>query len=61
MSDHSADSNGTPPGAADPSGGGRRNGDRRQAQVPFEGADRRKADRRSGTDRRTTPRDETGD
>lgn len=43
--------------ASDPSGGGRRQGDRRKAQVPFEGPGRRKADRRSGTDRRTTPRD----
>jgi hypothetical protein len=44
--------------ASDPSGGGRRQGDRRKAQVPFEGPDRRKADRRSGTDRRTNPRDD---
>jgi hypothetical protein len=46
---------------ADPAGGGRREGDRRKAQLPFEGEDRRKGDRRSGTDRRTTPRgDVTG-
>lgn len=43
------------------SGAGRRQADRRKAQVPFEGPDRRKGDRRSGTDRRTTPRDETFD
>lgn len=42
--------------SADASGGGRRQGDRRKAQLPFEGPDRRKGDRRSGTDRRTTPR-----
>jgi len=41
---------------ADPSGGGRRQGDRRKAQVPFEGPDRRKGDRRTGTDRRAAPR-----
>ena len=40
----------------DPSGGGRRQGDRRKAQLPFEGPDRRKSDRRAGTDRRNTPR-----
>jgi hypothetical protein len=41
----------------DPSGDGRRQGeDRRKAQLPFEGPDRRKGDRRSGTDRRTAPR-----
>jgi len=38
----------------------RRKEDRRKAQVPFEGPDRRKADRRSGADRRTTPRSPTG-
>jgi len=42
----------------DHSGGGRRQGDRRKAQVPFEGPDRRKGDRRSGTDRRAAPRDD---
>lgn len=42
----------------DPAGGGRRQGDRRKAQLPFEGPDRRKGDRRSGEDRRTTPRGE---
>lgn len=40
----------------DPSGGGRRQGERRRADLPFEGPDRRKGDRRSGTDRRTSPR-----
>lgn len=44
--------------AADPSGGGRRQNDRRKAQVPFDGPDRRKGDRRTGTDRRTTPRED---
>lgn len=49
----------TPP--ADPAGGGRRAGDRRKAKLPFEGADTRKAERRSGSDRRATPRnDEIG-
>ena len=47
--------------AADPSGGGRRQADRRKAQLPFEGQDRRKSDRRSGTDRRATPREDGGD
>jgi len=46
--------------AADPSGGGRRQSDRRKAQVPFDGPDRRKGDRRSGKDRRTTPREDAG-
>jgi hypothetical protein len=32
--------------------------DRRKAQVPFDGPDRRKSDRRTGTDRRTTPRED---
>lgn len=36
--------------------GGRRKGDRRQSQQPFEGPDRRRGERRSGEDRRTTPR-----
>lgn len=35
---------------------GRRKGDRRQSQAPFEGEDRRKAERRSGEDRRAKPR-----
>jgi len=36
---------------------GRRKGDRRKAQLPYEGPDRRSGgDRRSGTDRRATPR-----
>ena len=39
--------------ASDPDGGGRRKGnDRRQEQVPFEGPDRRKGDRRSAENRR---------
>lgn len=36
----------------DPDGGGRRQGDRRKEQVPFEGPDKRVNDRRSGSDRR---------
>lgn len=47
--------------ATDPSGGGRRQGDRRKAQLPFDGPERRVSDRRSGPDRRTTPRDDGGD
>lgn len=35
---------------------GRRKKDRRTEQKPFDGEDRRKEDRRSGTDRRKTPR-----
>lgn len=35
---------------------GRRKQDRRAQQTPFEGEDRRKGERRSGADRRTTPR-----
>ncbi|HSJ79456.1 MAG TPA: hypothetical protein VK913_12040 [Erythrobacter sp.] len=35
---------------------GRRQDDRRQSQQPFDGPDRRKGERRSGTDRRTKPR-----
>jgi hypothetical protein len=38
---------------------GRRKGDRREAQAPFEGEDRRKGERRSGEDRRATPRSPT--
>ncbi len=38
----------------------RRKGDRRKAQVPFEGEDRRRADRRSGGDRRAQERKATG-
>jgi hypothetical protein len=37
---------------------GRRQSDRRQTQQPFDGPERRKGDRRSGTDRRATPRSE---
>lgn len=45
-----------------PADDGRRAGaDRRKAQLPFEGEDRRKADRRSDTDRRSTPRAPTDD
>ncbi len=33
------------------------NPDRRQNQVPFEGPERRKGERRSGTDRRAFPRE----
>lgn len=36
--------------------GDRRENDRRKEQVPFEGEDRRKGDRRSGKDRRSGPR-----
>jgi hypothetical protein len=35
---------------------GRRKSDRRQVQEPFEGPDRRKGERRTGADRRATPR-----
>lgn len=55
-----ADEDNTPP-AADPSGGGRRQGDRRKAQLLFEGPDRRQGERRSGTDRRAAPRGEAQD
>ncbi len=40
----------------DASGSDRRSGDRRKQQVPFEGPDRRKGERRSGADRRAAPR-----
>jgi hypothetical protein len=36
--------------------GDRRGPDRRKEQLPFEGEDRRRGDRRSGTDRRTEVR-----
>lgn len=55
-----ADKESTPAGA-DPEGGGRRQGDRRKAQLPFEGEDRRKGERRSGADRRATPRGDVTD
>jgi hypothetical protein len=45
--------------AEDPAGG-RRQGDRRKAQLPFEGEDRRKGERRSGADRRAEPRHDGG-
>lgn len=35
--------------------------DRRQAQVPITGEDRRKGERRSGAERRTTPRADTAE
>ncbi|MBD3730867.1 MAG: hypothetical protein IE933_14300 [Sphingomonadales bacterium] len=38
------------------SSGDRRGTDRRKAQEPFSGPDRRKGDRRDGRDRRTDPR-----
>jgi hypothetical protein len=56
-SDNSPASDGIASPASDASGAGRRQGDRRKAQLPFEGPDRRKGDRRSGTDRRASPRD----
>jgi hypothetical protein len=59
MSDETPGADGTTPPASDTSAGGRRQGDRRKAQLPFEGPDRRKGDRRSGTDRRATPRGDT--
>jgi hypothetical protein len=46
--------------APDPDGGGRRQGDRRQADQPYDGPDRRKGERRSGKDRRTSPREDGG-
>lgn len=36
----------------DPDGGGRRQGDRRKRQLPFDGPDRRKGERRGEGDRR---------
>lgn len=49
MADHDA--------SADAARGGRRQGDRRQAQMPFDGPDRRQGgDRRSGEDRRAHAR-----
>ena len=47
-----------PSGAQDPSGGGRRQESRRHAAEPSTGPDRRKGERRSGTDRRYAPRGE---
>lgn len=35
---------------------GRRSGERRKVQAPISRTDRRKSERRSGDDRRTTPR-----
>lgn len=55
-----ADKDSTSP-APDAAGGGRRQTDRRQAQEPFTGEDRRKGERRSGTDRRSNPRADTTD
>lgn len=56
MSDGGAEQHGS-----DPQRSGRREGDRRKEQAPFDGEDRRKGDRRSGTDRRKAPRDESLD
>jgi hypothetical protein len=53
-----ADKDSTTP-APDPEEGRRRQADRRQAQQPFAGEDRRKGERRSGTDRRALPRADT--
>jgi hypothetical protein len=39
-----------------PAGDDRRKDDRRKTQEPMDGADRRKGQRRSGGDRRATPR-----
>ncbi len=58
MSDDQTGASGDPDTPA-PANDGRRKSDRRQAQQPFEGPDRRKEDRRAGTDRRATQRDET--
>jgi len=55
MSDENSGARGTSNSPAS-SGDGRRQADRRKSQQPFDGPDRRKADRRSGADRRTTPR-----
>lgn len=52
-----SDDDAIPPGP-DPQGSGRRQGDRRKAQAPFAGEDRRKTERRSGADRRAAPRSE---
>lgn len=54
MSDDKSDGQG---GDAAPYNG-RRQTDRRKSQKPFAGPDRRKGDRRSGDDRRATPRTE---
>ena len=43
----------------DKDGNGRRKGDRRKSQQPYEGPDRRKGNRRSGKDRRETDRSST--
>jgi hypothetical protein len=48
------------PAAPDPQGGGRRGGDRRTQQVPYDGPERRKGERRSASDRRATPRSGDG-
>ena len=57
MSEDSTDK-AAPTGGADPAGGGRRQSDRRQADLPYDGPDRRKGDRRSGADRRSTVRED---
>lgn len=51
MADQDKDGSG-----ADSAGEDRRLRERRQAQQPFDGPDRRKVDRRSGKERRTTER-----
>lgn len=56
--DHERDPAHGNPAPADPPAGGRRKTDRRQAQAPFTGPDRRQGDRRTGTDRRASPRAE---
>jgi hypothetical protein len=56
MIDHNTAAPGT-----DPAGGGRRQSDRRKAQLPFAGEDRRKGERRVDTDRRKNPRSEALD
>jgi len=45
-------------GAAEepPSADRRKDGDRRKADAPYDGPERRKGDRRSGSDRRAKPR-----
>lgn len=43
---------------SDPGGGGRRQADRRQSSAGYTGPERRQGDRRTGADRRTTPRED---
>lgn len=49
----------TPANKSETNDSGRREGDRRTAKAAFEGPDRRKGDRRSGTDRRSGSRVKT--